>query len=144
MEMENKKSEAYQAACNRNQEIIDWCEKHQVFSFSDLVRNGGDMKPEWLKHLDNSLDSQIFIIRHLFYAKEKFEIAEARKRIFGDRKKRTILPCFCVETGTYYKSVREAARDAHVMPEDITKCCLGLQDTVKGNHYSYDLDAIKK
>ena len=89
------------------------------------------------------MNGQTYVINHLFSMKEKADMAAARKRILGERTKRTILPCFCIDTGKHYKSVREAARDIHAMPLDVTKCCLELTKTVKGLHFAYDLEAIK-
>lgn len=143
MEMEDKKSEAYRLACEMNQKIFAWCEEHNVYTFSDLIKHGSEMDPSWFTHLDGSLNGQTYVINHLFSMKEKADMAAARKRILGERTKRTILPCFCIDTGKHYKSVREAARDIHAMPLDVTKCCLGLTKTVKGLHFAYDLEAIK-
>ena len=43
----------------------------------------------------------------------------------------------CVETGKYYESISEAARENNQGRNKITMCCLGAIENLNGLHYKF-------
>lgn len=48
--------------------------------------------------------------------------------------------CVCLETGKYYKNVKEAAKDTGICRMDISKCCRHINYYAKGLHWYYAVE----
>lgn len=63
---------------------------------------------------------------------QHWKYADDSKKISSKKKK-----VMCVETGKYYESISEAARENNQGRNKITMCCLGAIENLNGLHYKF-------
>lgn len=56
---------------------------------------------------------------------------------YGTRNSKISKPVICVETGTVYKSLTEAAKSARTTVGYISQCCRKKRNTIGGFHWKY-------
>ena len=131
--------ESYIQATHRNKAIKQWCKDNNFSSFDEAYSRMKNEKPEWYSELEKSFISKL-IIEKYFIDKQDQEYLTKTKDIArkSEPNTRRAKPVICVETGTEFNSINAAARWLnHKRTQDISDCCYGIIDNVKGFHFMF-------
>jgi hypothetical protein len=134
--------EAYVQAIYRNKTIKQWIKDNKFSSLDEVYSRMKDEKPEWYEELEKSFPSRLMIER--YFTDRQYEEYLVKSRAIarnGEPNTREAKPVICLETGTEFKSINTAARWLnHKRTHDISDCCYGIIDNVKGYHFKFKED----
>ena len=131
--------DAYLDAIERNKEIKQWCKEKQFSSFEDAFECMKVEKPDWYEALNKSIQSRLVVERHfLSIEKEKDLIRKRAVARNGQPNTRKAKAVICLDNGMKFKSINQAAKWLnHKRTHDISDCCYGIIDSVKGYRFKF-------
>ncbi len=134
-----KDPEAYKSAVERNKKIIEWIKEKGFSTFSDSVIAMGKEKPEWFEAVVNSPGTMRKI--HDYFNGKRREAKKREARAIarnGEPNTRKAKPVICVDNGMEFSSINKAAEWLdHKRTQDISDCCYGIIESVKGYHFRF-------
>lgn len=142
------------------EEDIDWggCDRYATKNLAKTVCRYYDIHPELnpsdvAKNLHLGYNAVMsYLKKGVKYGWCTYDLSENRKKgakKVAGAKHSNAMPVYCLEENKVYGYILEveldfANRGIKIWAQNISKCCLGQQKTVKGYHWYYLYDSIRK